>query len=62
MRRAMTSLVAIGIGAAAYSLSDRRTKKKFDSFIQPITKLDVNRFMNKKSWRRVRKLITKAIS
>ncbi|TWI56298.1 DUF3918 family protein [Halalkalibacter nanhaiisediminis] len=62
MRRAVTSLVAMGIGAAAYSLSDRRTKKRFDSFIEPITQLNVNRFINRKSWRRMRKLITKVIS
>ncbi|MCM3762308.1 DUF3918 family protein [Alkalihalobacillus oceani] len=47
MRRAMTSLVAFGIGAAAYSLSDRKTKKKFDSLIAPLT--------DKKTWKQLQK-------
>lgn len=54
--------MAMGIGAAAYSLSDRRTKKKLDSFIQPITRLDVDRLLNRKTWRRLKKRVTKAMS
>ncbi len=30
----MTSLVAIGIGAAAYSMSSQRTKRKVNRFVQ----------------------------
>lgn len=47
MRKAMTSLVAFGIGAAAYSLSNRKTKKRFDSLIAPLTE--------KKSWKQLQK-------
>ncbi|MEB1808075.1 MAG: DUF3918 domain-containing protein [Bacillaceae bacterium] len=34
-------LLAIGLGAAAYSMRDRRNRKRMMQWVQPITKLDI---------------------
>ncbi len=47
MRKAMGSLVAIGVGAAAYSMSSRKTKRRFNALIQPMTRLDFKRMRKK---------------
>ncbi len=59
MKKAVTSLVAIGIGAAAYSLSDRRKKNKFQSFIDPITNVNFDQYLNKKTWKKLKKKVLK---
>ncbi len=58
----MTSLLAIGIGAAAYSMSNRRTKQKMNQMIEPIMKMDLNKWMNTRAWKKMQRNITRAFS
>ncbi|ADC50424.1 MULTISPECIES: DUF3918 family protein [Alkalihalophilus] len=62
MRKAFTSLLAVGVGAAAYSMSSRQKKRKFDQFIQPITRLDMDKYLNKRTWNKTMKRLTKRFS
>ncbi|WP_100372005.1 DUF3918 family protein [Bacillus sp. FJAT-45037] len=62
MRKAVTSLVAIGVGAAAYSMSGRKKQRKFDQFIQPIKEFDFNQYVNKRTWNKTKKQLAKRFS
>lgn len=54
---AWTSLVALGVGAAAYSMSDRRTKRRIQRYIQPITQMNMG-----SGWRAIRRQISRTWS
>ncbi|MDY7221791.1 DUF3918 domain-containing protein [Halalkalibacterium halodurans] len=54
---AWTSLVALGVGAAAYSMSDRRTKRRIQRYIQPITQMNMG-----SGWRSIRRQISRTWS
>ncbi|KMK75743.1 DUF3918 family protein [Alkalihalobacillus pseudalcaliphilus] len=58
---AISSLVALGIGAAAYSysMSSRRNKKKVQSFFKPVTDFDFDQIVDKKSWKKAKKKVAK---
>ncbi|KGA98020.1 hypothetical protein AJ85_11295 [Alkalihalobacillus alcalophilus ATCC 27647 = CGMCC 1.3604] len=56
---AISSLVAIGIGAAAYSMTSRRNKKKVQSFMKPITTFDMDNLVDKKTWKKTKKKVAK---
>ncbi|KMJ55876.1 DUF3918 family protein [Alkalihalophilus sp. As8PL] len=62
MRKAFTSLLAVGVGAAAYSMSSRQNKRKFDQFIQPIKGLDMNKYFNNRTWKKTKKQLAKRFS
>ncbi|MGO4887382.1 DUF3918 domain-containing protein [Anaerobacillus sp. MEB173] len=61
MRRAITSLLTMGIGAAAYSLRDRRNRKRFMQTMQPIMN-NVEEMIPKRRIRKMRKRLVRAIS
>ncbi|WP_096201397.1 hypothetical protein [Bacillus sp. FJAT-45350] len=63
MGRAMRSLFVASLGAAAYSMRDRRTRKRFMKMIQPITNGNVEELMPKRSTvRKMRKRLTKTFA
>ena len=46
MRTAITSLIAVGIGAAAMSMmKDRRNRKRVMNIMEPMKNIDLNKIM-----------------
>jgi hypothetical protein len=44
--------MAIGVGAAWYSLNDRKTKRRIRQFIEPVMQANL---MNARTWKKARK-------
>ncbi|NEU31581.1 DUF3918 domain-containing protein [bacterium LRH843] len=62
MRKAVTSMVALGLGVAAYSLSNRRGKGKIESFMEPMSRMNLERFGKNRTWHMMKKRASKLIS
>ncbi|MEB5479155.1 hypothetical protein [Shouchella clausii] len=52
MRKSIAPLMAIGVGAAWYSLNDRKTKRRIRQFIEPVMQANL---MNARTWKKARK-------
>ncbi len=58
----MRTLLAIGIGAAAYSLSDRKKRKRFMNMIQPLSE-NIEQWMPRRATiKRISKQISKTFA
>lgn len=62
MGRTMTSILAIGVGAAAYSMANQKTKQRINQLIQPTISLVMSRGTNIRAWRKMQRNITRAFS
>lgn len=48
MNKAMTSLIAVGIGAAAYTMMrDRKNRKRVMNMFEPLRNMDLRKMMPK---------------
>ncbi|WP_059102737.1 hypothetical protein [Shouchella shacheensis] len=55
MKKTIAPLMLIGAaGATWYSMSDRKTKKKVQQFIEPIVEADM-KLMNARTWKKAKK-------
>ncbi|TSB45668.1 DUF3918 domain-containing protein [Alkalicoccobacillus porphyridii] len=60
MRRAVKPLVMLGIGAAVYSMNQSKTSNKRMDLLNSIQKIDVDRLLSKKQWKKTIKRIKKS--
>ncbi|WP_078390885.1 hypothetical protein [Shouchella patagoniensis] len=56
MRKTIAPLMVIGLGAAWYSMNDRKTKKKVHSFFEPLMDAD-KKLMNTRTWKKTKKKV-----
>ncbi|WP_078552690.1 hypothetical protein [Bacillus alkalicellulosilyticus] len=63
MRKFIASIVAVGVTAAAYRMSNRKTQKKMDNMLKPLRNIDIQAFMPERStMKRMRKQFTKTFA
>lgn len=61
MRR--TALIALGLGAAAYSMRDRKRRKQVARFLEPMTNMEMADMMpSNRTIKKMRKSIMKTFS
>ncbi|KYG31894.1 DUF3918 family protein [Alkalihalobacillus trypoxylicola] len=56
---AISSLVAIGIGAAAYSMTSKKNKRKMYSMFKPMKSFELGQIIDKKSWKKTKNRFSK---
>ncbi|GAF19471.1 hypothetical protein JCM19046_4123 [Bacillus sp. JCM 19046] len=54
MRKSIAPLMVIGLGAAWYSMNDRKTKKKVHHLFEPIMDAE-KKLMNARTWKKTKK-------
>ncbi|SDC19472.1 hypothetical protein [Shouchella lonarensis] len=54
MKKAMTPLVVLGLGAAWYSMSDKKTKRKMQHVLAPVLAMD-RQLMDTRVWKKAKK-------
>jgi hypothetical protein len=61
MRRA--TMIALGLGAAAFSLTDRKRRKQVARFIEPMTNMEMAEMMpTKRTMKKLRKRVMRTFS
>ncbi|GAF12327.1 hypothetical protein JCM19045_1501 [Bacillus sp. JCM 19045] len=58
MRKSIAPLMVIGLGAAWYSMNDRKTKKKVHHLFEPIMDAE-KKLMNARTWKKTKKKVKK---
>ncbi|RQW19838.1 DUF3918 domain-containing protein [Bacillus sp. C1-1] len=58
LRKSIAPLMVIGLGAAWYSMNDKKAKKKVYNFFEPIMEAD-KKLINGKTWKKTKKKVKK---